>query len=64
MKDAVRYDQLSYDEVLSRKLEVMDAAAIALTRENHIPILVFSLHNPGAFAEVVQGRGRFTRISE
>jgi uridylate kinase len=64
VKDAVRYDQLSYDEVLSRKLEVMDAAAIALTRENHIPILVFSLHNPGAFAEVVQGRGRFTRISE
>jgi uridylate kinase len=64
VKDAVRYDRLTYLEVLSRDLQVMDASAISLTRENHIPILVFSLHNPGAFAQVLQGRGRFTLISE
>jgi len=62
--NAVRYERLTYLEVLSRDLQVMDASAISLTRENHIPILVFSLHNPGAFADVVQGRGMFTLISE
>ncbi len=62
--NAVRYDRLSYLEVLSRDLRVMDAAAISLARENKIPILVFSLHNSGAFAEVVSGQGQFTRIDE
>ena len=42
----------------------MDAAAISLARENRIPILVFSIHDKGGFAEVVSGRGRFTIISE
>jgi uridylate kinase len=64
VKDAKRYARLSYLEVLSRDLKVMDASAISLTRENRIPILVFSLHNPGAFADVVRGRGRFTLITE
>lgn len=64
IKDAVRYDRLSYLDVLSRDLQVMDASAISLTRENRIPILVFSLHNPGAFADVVQGRGKYTLIDE
>jgi uridylate kinase len=64
VKDAVRYDRLSYLDVLSRDLQVMDASAISLTRENRIPILVFSLHNAGAFADVVQGRGKYTLISE
>lgn len=62
-KNAVRYDRLSYTEVLSRDLRVMDASAIALARENNIPILVFSLHNPGAFADVVGGKGTFTIIN-
>jgi uridylate kinase len=64
VNDAVRYDRLSYLEVLSRDLRVMDASAISLARENGIPILVFSIHNPGAFAEVVNGRGAYTLISE
>jgi uridylate kinase len=42
---------------------VMDAPAISLARENNIPILVFSIHNPNAFADVVQGEGAFTIIS-
>jgi len=65
-KDAAaqRYEQLSYLDVLTRDLQVMDAAAIALARENRIPILVFSIHDKGGFAEVVSGKGRFTIISE
>jgi uridylate kinase len=61
---ALRYDRLNYLEVLSRDLKVMDAAAISLARENRIPILVFSIHNHGGFADVVTGRGRFTVITE
>ncbi|CAK0762930.1 UMP kinase [uncultured Gammaproteobacteria bacterium] len=62
--DAVRYDRLTYLDVLSRELRVMDATAIALARENKIPILVFSIHTPGGFAEVIAGRGRFTIVTE
>jgi uridylate kinase len=62
--DAQRFDRLTYLEVLSRDLQVMDASAISLARENRIPILVFSIHNPGGFADVVAGRGLFTIISE
>ena len=62
--DAERYDTLSYMDVLSRDLRVMDASAISLARENNIPILVFSIHNPNAFADVVQGDGTFTIISD
>ena len=61
--NAHRYDHLDYLEVLSRDLKVMDASAISLARENDIPILVFSIHNAGSFAEVVSGRGQFTIIS-
>jgi uridylate kinase len=62
--NAKRYERLSYLEVLSRDLEVMDAAAISLARENDIPILVFSIHNDGGLADVVTGQGRFTIITE
>jgi len=62
--DAVRYESLSYHEVLARDLKVMDASAISLSRENRIPILVFSLHDKGALADVLAGRGRATIIEE
>ena len=61
---AVRYEQLTYMEVLTRQLGVMDASAIALSRDNGIPILVFSIHNDGAFAEVVSGRGKSTIVCD
>jgi len=61
---AQRYERLTYLEVLSRDLQVMDAAAISLARESRIPILVFSIHDKGGFADVVSGKGRFTMISE
>jgi len=62
--DAVRYKSLSYHEVLARDLAVMDASAISLSRENGIPILVFSLHDRGALAKVLRGEGRATIIEE
>ncbi len=61
---AVRYDSLSYHEVLARDLKVMDASAISVSRENGIPILVFSLGDRGALAQVLAGRGRATIIEE
>ena len=64
VEDAERYDALTYMDVLSRDLRVMDASAISLARENNIPILVFSIHNPNAFAAVVRGEGTFTIISD
>ncbi|HWA92882.1 MAG TPA: UMP kinase [Rhizomicrobium sp.] len=62
--DAVRYETLSYHEVLSRDLQVMDASAISLSRENRIPILVFSIHDKGSLAAVMRGEGRATIIVE
>src|SRR5471030_116562 len=62
--DATRFERLTYLDVLSKDLQVMDASAISLARENRIPILVFSIHKPGGFADVVAGRGLFTIISE
>src|SRR5262245_16041094 len=61
---AVRYDRLSYMDVLARDLQVMDASAVSLCRENRIPIVVFSVHKPGAFAEVMSGKGKFTIVSD
>jgi uridylate kinase len=60
--DAERFETLSYQDVLSRNLKVMDTSAVALARDNKLPILVFSIHTPGAFSDVVSGRGRFTVI--
>ena len=59
-KDAKRYDRVSYMQVLTDDLRVMDASAIALSRENNIPILVFSIETPGEFERVVKHEGRFT----
>src|SRR5881392_1337992 len=60
---AKRFERLDYLEVLSRDLRVMDASAISLARENHIPILVFSIFEDGGFADVLRGRGRYTIIN-
>jgi uridylate kinase len=62
--DAKRFERLSYHEVLARDLQVMDAAAVSLARENRIPILVFSIFENGGFADVVQGKGRFTIVDD
>lgn len=61
-KNATRYDRLSYLDVLSKDLKVMDAAAISLAKDNNLPIVVFSLHEPGAMARAVCGEGKFTVV--
>jgi uridylate kinase len=60
--DARRYDRVSYDLVLQKNLKVMDASAIALARDNGLPIIVFSLDEPNGLAGIVQGMGRFTVV--
>lgn len=62
--DAHRFEQLSYLDVLSKDLKVMDAAAISLARERSIPILVFSINDQGAFAAALRGDGRYSTISD
>ncbi|MGB0584684.1 MAG: UMP kinase [Candidatus Puniceispirillaceae bacterium] len=61
--DAKRFDRVSYMQVLTDDLRVMDASAITLSRENNIPILVFSIETPGEFERVVKHEGRFTIVS-
>jgi uridylate kinase len=63
VKAAKRFERLSYRQVLAEDLGVMDHAAISLARENHIPVLVFSIYKPGAFAEVLRGKGKYTMIN-
>ena len=60
---AQRYDRLSYLDVLSKDLRVMDASAISLARENNIPILVFSIEDAGGFERVLRHKGKFTLVS-
>lgn len=60
--DAVRYEKVSYDTVLSDNLKVMDASAIALCRENDIPIVVFSIREQGNLATVLSGGGTATVV--
>lgn len=62
--DAQRFDKMTHNEVLDRGLEVMDVAAVALTRENRIPIVVFSIHNEGGFVDVLRGQGKCTIVSD
>ncbi len=62
--DAERFDRLSYRDVLTHDLKVIDASAISLCRENNIPIIVFSIHSTGAFADVMTGKGKSTIIGE
>lgn len=60
---AQRYETLSYQEVLAKDLRVMDASAIALMRDNQIPIVVFSIRERGNFLKVLKGQGVFTTIA-
>jgi uridylate kinase len=62
--DAVRYDRLTYVDVLAGDLKIMDAAAVALARDNRIPVVVFSIKNSGGFAKVMTGEGRSTIIAD
>lgn len=60
--DAVRYDHVSYDDVLAKRLQVMDASAIALARDNNLPLIVFGLDEPGGFRGILAGEGTYTKV--
>ena len=60
--DAKHYARVSYDTVLQKNLKVMDASAIALARDNGLPIIVFSLDAPGGFLSILNGKGKFTVV--
>ena len=59
---AKRYERLTHDEAIARNLQVMDTAAFALARDNGIPIVVFSVDEPGAIPSALLGKGRATYV--
>lgn len=61
---ATRYDTISFDDVLTKRLAVMDMAAIALARDNGIPIIVFSIREPGNLQRLLTGQARATIVCE
>ena len=61
---AVRYDEISYDDVIGKQLKVMDLTAVALAKENNIPIIVFSQHEKDSLKKIVQGKGYYTIIKK
>lgn len=60
--DAKRYDTLSYQDVLAKDLKVMDGAAIAIARDNDIPVIVFSMSDKGNLCQVLQKNGAYTLV--
>jgi uridylate kinase len=62
--EAERYQTLGYEEVITRNLKVMDTTAIALARDNSIPVIVFSIHTPGALVSVLQETGTYTVVGD
>jgi uridylate kinase len=60
--NAIRYEETTFAEILVKDLRIMDPAAVALARDNRIPVIVFSIKVPGSILEVVNGRGRFTIV--
>ena len=60
---AVRYDRLSFGKVLADNLKVMDASAVAMCRENNIPIIVFNIREAGMLAAVLRGEGTSTMVT-
>ncbi|MGB1020194.1 MAG: UMP kinase [Flavobacteriaceae bacterium] len=61
-KEAIKFDSLSFDEVLKRGLKVMDTTAFTLSHENKLPIIVFDINVPGNLSEIVQGKNIGTRV--
>jgi uridylate kinase len=62
--DAKRFETITFDQVLALNLKIMDAAAIALARDNDVPVVVFSIREAGNVARVLQGQGKFTRVTK
>jgi uridylate kinase len=61
---AKRFEKVTFGEILARDLRIMDPAAIALARDNGIPVVVFSIRKPGAVSQVLNGSGLFTTVTK
>ncbi|HEY5597676.1 MAG TPA: UMP kinase [Kiloniellales bacterium] len=61
---ARRFDRITFGEILVKDLRIMDPAAIALARDNGIPVVVFSIRTPGAASDILKGAGRFTLVTK
>jgi uridylate kinase len=61
---ATRFERITHAQVLQHDLAIMDTAAIALARENDIPIIVYSIHEQGGFGDILRGAGRCTIVSD
>lgn len=59
---AKKFERLTYTDILTKDLKVMDAAAVSLARENNIPIIIFEIHKKGEFAKVLCGQGNYTLV--
>ena len=55
-KDAIKFNQISYDEAIDKKLKVMDSTAFTLSKENRLPIIVFNMNNPGNLKKIIDGK--------
>ena len=62
VSSASRYEKIGFDRVLADDLKIMDAAAVALCRDNNIPIVVFNIRQPGNLTDVLAGRGKATIV--
>lgn len=60
--DAQKYDVITYDEILTKDLRVMDMAAVSLAKEADIPLIIFSLHEKGALLGVLEGKGKYSIV--
>jgi uridylate kinase len=62
--NATRFERISHADVIDKGLSIMDTAAIALARENNIPIIVYSIHEQGGFGEILRGGGHYTVVAD
>ena len=62
--DAKRYGNITYEDVIQKDLRVMDTSAIAMARDNRLPIIVFSLEEPGGFEGIIKGLGTYSLIND
>jgi uridylate kinase len=61
--DAVKFEKISFHEVLTRNLRVIDSAAVSLARENDIPIVVFSINEENSFVDIIEGKGNSSIVT-
>ena len=62
-KDAVKFEKLSYDEAIDKKLKVMDSTAFTLSQENNLPIVVFNMNKPGNLKKIIEGKAVGTIVN-